>query len=233
MAYATPAAAGPITMDSSDIDSSFTIDFDGFANNSTNTVDGLSGSITFTLEEITSGTYTFGYKVDNTSSDGVASKISSFAFNVDPDIVGASSDGAYNYSFVTDGRASDPSYPNQVGAVDVCFKAANSGSCSNSSGVSEGSTGSGSLSLFFGSSPSEITLSDFFVRYQGISGAGDVTSASGQQVTSSTTGGSSSGTQVPAPGMVWILGLVLLGLGFLRRPGRWNASDLGGKPAFA
>lgn len=232
MTLATPALADPISLDSGDIGSSFTVDFDGFADSATNTVDGLSSSITFTLEEVTGSTYTFGYLVDNTTDGGLTSNISSFAFNVDPDISGASVDGAYSFTFVTDGQANDPSYPNQIGAVDVCFKSASSGSCSNSGGVSEGSTGSGTLALFFDPDAAEITLSDFFVRYQGISGAGGVTSASGQQTSSTTTGGTSSGTQVPAPGIVGLLGLGLFGLGFMRRRRREGHAPTV-RPAFA
>lgn len=231
LAIAAPALADPITLDSNDLGSSFTIDFDGFSGTSSNTVENLTSSITFTLEEVTDTSYTFGYLVDNTTSGGLTSNLSSFAFNVDPDISGATSAGDYSFAFVADGQGGDPSYPNQVGAVDVCFKAADSGSCSNSGGVSEGGTGSGTLSLLFGSAPGEITLSDFFVRYQGITGAGDISSATGQQTSSgSTTSSTSSGTQVPAPGMIGLLGLALLGLGFARR--RRSVGEDGMQPAF-
>jgi len=229
MAIASPAMADPITLDSGDVGTSFTIDFDGFTDAATNTIDNLTSSITFTLQQVTGSSYIFDYLVDNTTSGGLTSNLSSFAFDVDPDISGASVDGAYSFAFVADGQGSDPSYPNQVGQVDVCFKAANSGSCSNGGGVSEGSSGSGSLTLNFDSAASEITLSDFFVRYQGISGAGDVTSATGQSTTSS----SSSGTQVPEPGMLGLLGLSLLGAGFMHRRRRRDGGVAAPQPAFA
>jgi hypothetical protein len=234
LAFAAPAMADPITLDSGDVGSGFTVDFDGFSGSAGNTIDGLTSSISFVLDSVTDTSYTFSYLVDNTTGDGLTSRVSSFAFNVDPDITGATSTGDYPFSFVADGKGSDPSYPNQIGAVDVCFKAKSSGSCSNGDGVSQGNTGSGTLTLNFGSVVDSITLSDFFARYQGISGAGGVTSASGQGTISSTSTSSTStgGTPVPAPGMLGLLALALTTLGFMRsrsrRPSREQA-----QPAFA
>lgn len=217
LASASPALADPITLDSSDVGSSFTINFDGFANEPTNVIADLTSSITFTLDSIVGDFYNFSYLVDNTTSGGLDSRISSFAFNVDPDIIGASSTGTYPFSFVADGSGNDPRYPNQIGAVDVCFKAKSSGSCSNGDGVTAGNTGSGTLALEFQNAVSSITLSDFYVRYQSITGAGGVTSASGKSITSTTTTSSSGGTPVPAPGMLALFAIALGALGFMRR----------------
>ncbi|KLI64107.1 cistern family PEP-CTERM protein [Aurantiacibacter marinus] len=232
MAIAVPALADPITLDAGDVGTTFQIDLNGFSGSNTNTVDGLASTLTFTLDSVTSDRYDFSYVVANTTGSGVTSNISSFAFNVDPDITGAAVNGAYQFAFVADGNGSDPSYPNQIGAVDVCFKASNSGSCSNSGGVSQGNTGTGSLSLLFGADAPQITLSDFFVRYQGITGAGGVTSATGESTTSTTTGGSTSGTPVPEPGILGLLGLALASLCFMRRRRQFGDAHVG-QPAFA
>ncbi len=248
VALAAPAHADPITLGATDVGSTFSIDLNGFSGDNTNTIDDLTSTLTFTLDSVTGDEYVFSYTVDNTTSGGLTSNISSFAFNVDPDISGASVDGAYQFAFVTDGSANDPSLPNQIGAVDVCFKAKNSGSCSNGGGVAEGDSGSGTLSLFFDPDASEITLSDFYVRYQGITGAGGVGSATGESTTSTTSGSTTtsgtttsttttttssttSGTPVPAPGMLGLLALALLSLGFMRR--RREHGDAAAQPAFA
>jgi hypothetical protein len=208
IALATPAFAEPITVGSGDVGTSYTIDFDGFSGSSANTIDGLTSSLTLTLDSVSSTSYTFSYSLANTTSSPLTSTVSSFAFNTNPEIDSAGATG--DFSFVT----LDSSYPNQIGSVDVCFKAQGSGSCSNGGGTDAGDTGTGTLTLNFDQAVNSITLSDFFVRYQAITGAGNVTSASGQQVTSTSTSG---GTDVPEPGMLGMFGLALLGLFFARR----------------
>jgi hypothetical protein len=220
-AFASPALAEPIVLDSSDVGQSFTIDYNGFADDTV--IDNLTASTTFTLTSVTSDTYTFDYVVNNTTDSGVGSRVSSFAFNTNPDIIDASSTGVYDYT------VTDSNYPNGIGTVDVCFKAGDSNSCAgNQGGLTAGQTGTGTLSLSFTGPISSLSLDDFFVRYQSITGVDGITSASGQQTSSSSTGGSttsggtstSGGTPVPAPGMLVLFGMSLLGVGFMRRHDR-------------
>ena len=199
---ATPAAAEPILLDGDDVGESFTLDFDGFTDGDV-TVDGLGAQLTLTLTSIVDNVYNFGYSLTNTTdtASGVDARVSSFAFNTDPEIVGAASTGTYNFTNTSS------SYPNQVGTVDVCFQAAKTGSCAgNRGGVFGGETGTGTLSLSFASAISSLTLDDFFVRYQSVSGAGDVSSASGRTTSSSSSGG----TRVPAPNMMLLFGFAAL-----------------------
>lgn len=215
LSLAAPAWADAITLDASDIGQSFTVNYDGFANGTT--INGLTSQATFTLSSVTSTGYVFDYSLTNTTSGGLDSRVSSFAFNVDPTITGATSTGAFSYTTL------NSNYPNGIGTVDVCFKGGFSGSCAgNSGGVLTGDTGTGTMTLSFASAPSSITLSDFFDRYQSITGAGPVSSASGTGTITSSS--SSGGTQVPEPGMIGILGLGLAGLGMARTRRRQTGS---------
>jgi len=222
---ATPALADPITLDASQVGTSFTVNYNGFVDGD-QVVDGLGGSAVFTLTGATGNSYTFDYAVTNETDGGLGSRISSFAFNTNPDIDSASSTGTFDSALLSS------NYPNQIGTVDVCFKGGGSNSCAgNSGGVTTGNTGTGSLTLGFNDPISSLTLDDFFVRYQSITGAGNITSASGQGTVTSSTSTSSGGTPVPEPGMLVMFGIGVAGVAFARRRRRPDASGL--RPAFA
>jgi hypothetical protein len=207
---ATPALADTIPLDASKVGSSYTFNFNGFSGGTV--VDGLTSSATFTLTGVASNSYTFDYSLTNTTSGAVDSRVSSFAFNTDPSISSASATGAFSYATL------DSSYPNGIGAIDVCFKDAVTGSCAGggSGGLLDGETGTGTFTLNFSQPLTSLTLSDFYVRYQSVSGAGNITSASGAGTL--TSGGSSSGgTSVPEPGMLGLMGGAAAALVLLRR----------------
>ena len=69
MSMASPALADSITFDSSDIGTAYTLNYNGFSGGTT--IDGLTGSTTFTLTGISGNNYTLDYSVANTSSDPV------------------------------------------------------------------------------------------------------------------------------------------------------------------
>jgi hypothetical protein len=204
---ATPAMADAITLTSGNVGTSYNLTFNGFTSGPD--IAGLTSSATLTLTSVTANSYTFGYSVSNTTSDPVNSRVSGFAFNSDPTISSASSTGAFSYSTL------NGTYPNGIGSVDACFKDAATGSCAGggSGGLFDGQTGTGTFTLNFSQPLTSLTLSDFFVRYQSITGAGNVSSATG----SGTLTGSTGGTQVPEPGMLGLLGGALLAMGLIRR----------------
>lgn len=222
---ATPALADPITLDSGDVGQSFTVNYDGSV--SGQNVTGLSGSATFKLTSVSGTAYAFDYSVTNTTSGGVGSRISSFAFNTDPTISGASSTGAFAYTTL------DSSYPNGVGSVDVCFKDAQTGSCAGggSGGLAKGDTGTGTLTLSFAQPVNSLTLTDFFVRYQSITGVAGGNSGTGTGTVTSTTTTSSGGTPVPEPSMILLFGIGAAGIFIGRRRG--YASQAAYQPAYA
>lgn len=212
LAFASPAQADPITLDSGDVGTSFSVNYNGFSGSTV--VNGLTALANFTLTAFTGNSATFNYSVTNTTQSPVTSRISSFAFNTNPDLTGAYSTGDYPYTVL------DSNYPNGIGTVDVCFKAGGSNSCSGNGGLTNGETGSGTLTMLFSQPLSALTIEDFFIRYQSITGAGSVSSATGTGVSSI-----SGGTQVPEPGMLAMFGLSALGLMYARRrrtsmPGR-------------
>ena len=210
LTFASPAFADAITLDSGDIGQDFTLNYDGFADGQP--IDNLSASTTFTLTGISGNNYTFDYSVTNTTGSPLTSRVSSFAFNTDPNIVAASSTGAFAFTTLSS------NYPNGIGTVDVCFKDASTGSCAGggSGGLTAGQTGTGTFTLSFSQPVGSLTLSDFFDRYQSITGAGGVGSASGSGTISSTST-STGGTPVPEPGMLGLLGFGLIGVGLARR----------------
>jgi len=228
LGLATPAAAEPILLDGDSIDETFTIDFDGFVDGGAS-LDGLSSQLQLTLKSIVDGVYNFDYALTNTdpTDNGVSSRVSAFAFNTDPEIDGAQSTGDFGFSTL------DKNFPNGIGRVDVCFKGADTNSCAGgaSGGVFDGETGSGTLALDFGAAIAGLTLDDFFVRYQSIEGIPGVTSASGRQISSSS---SSGGTEVPAPGMLMIFVLALAAFFFPSFRKAASPKGTGGiAPAFA
>ena len=219
---ASHALAEPITLSADNVGESFSIDYDGFTGDQ-GSIDSLSAEAVFTLIAVDGETFTFDYSITNTGE--TTSRVTSFALNTNPDIIGAESTGDFSFALV------DSSNPNGIGSVDACFKSNRSGSCAgNGGGLTVGQTGTGTLSLDFLGPIGAVSFSDFFIRYQGIEGLNGVSSASGTgTVTSSTTSGAStttstggitsssggsSGTPVPEPGMLGLLGFTLIGLGY-------------------
>ena len=200
MAFGTSALADSMTFGSNEISKSVTLSYDGYSATGGTTVNGLTGSATFTLTGIAGNTYTFDYSVTNTTSGApVGSKITSLAFDADPTIASATSTGTFSQTLVTQSASGGHS-------TFLCFTDPKSRSCLNAAGgLASNQSGSGSFSLTFSSPVAEVTLSDFFVRYQSITGVSGITSGIGAGTISSVS--TSGGTPIPEPGMVGLFGL--------------------------
>jgi hypothetical protein len=167
---------------------------------------GLTAALTLSFTSVTNSglTYNFSYSMFNSSSAPItASRISSFGFNTNPNVTGGSVTGTFDVLRLGD------SYP-IIPDPEVCVFNPNGkgGVCTGSGGgIDIGDTGSGTLSLTFGSAPGSITLSDFVDRYQSIEGAGNVTSAVGVHTT----------VPEPATWGMMLLGFAGIGMALRRR----------------
>lgn len=167
------------TLDATD-DFSWTVFFNGLSD-ATTVVPGLTSKIVFDFLSVTNAgkTYNFNYSITNTSSAPIlTSRVSSFGFNSNPDIQGGTVSGVFNDIDVAS------SYPAQFGNIDICFNDTPGPTCNGGGGggVDFGMTAGGSFSLTYANAPAGgiVTLDNFGVRYQSITGAGQVTSAVGR-----------------------------------------------------
>jgi hypothetical protein len=170
-AAALPLVSTPVTLLGTDIGSTFSFQYNGYINETLQS--GLSARTTFRLTSVSADQKTWNFAIDelaNTSGGPItASRVSLFAFNVDPNVVGTSATGTFNrlgYNAVV---------PQFGGRFDVCFRAGGGGtSCSGGggSGVTLGnSIDSGSFALTFADAVASLRLDNFVVRYQSIQGS--------------------------------------------------------------
>ena len=214
MIYAAMAAPafGAVLINSANTGYNFTVDYTGLVNGgSTNLLGGLS---TFTFNGVSNNglTYNFGYSVTNDSS--VASRLTAFGFDVDPNVNSASSTGVFQSANLYN------NFP-QVGTIDVCFEDDSNGNCTGGSGgLNQNQTGTGTFALTFAQVMQSVSLSDFTTRFQSINpsinggnsgvGIGAVVQGGGNPIAA------------PEPG-TWLMmlgGFGFIGFALRRRQGR-------------
>lgn len=181
------AEAAPFTLTQGSL---ATLSFNGFYDSSHIVIPGLSGVVT--LSNVSFNAASVGgqaatrldmnYQIVNDSKSPIlTSRISNFAFNSSPEILsGASNRVTGTFSSVKLGA----NQPNGIGNVDICFTAANCPG-GGSGGVTMGSTGSGTATLYFGGTISALTIDSAFLRYQSVScgnGSACNSSASGELI---------------------------------------------------
>ncbi len=157
---AVPAWAVTIT----GVGDTFDVNFDG--NVSSTPVPGLTASASFEVTGFSSTSIVLDIDITNTSDGSIweNSRISALGFNTDPILDDASViSGIFDYAIV------DDAFPNGFGSVDVCV-IDNRNNCKGgtSEGVLIGETESIRVSLSFDAAITELTLSNFGVRYQSL-----------------------------------------------------------------
>ena len=174
--------------------------FDGFVDQGGTIIPGLSADLTLTLTGITDPTHwVFSYDLTNTSSSPItASSITALGFNVSSALDLSTSTVSGDFGTIAGGQISQgPGF-----AVDICAKTGpNNNNCAGGQppAIAFGESGSGTLTLELLSGASSLTLSDYTIRWQAITGAaGTPESAIGQV------------TNVPEPA-TWAM--MLLGFG--------------------
>lgn len=185
---------------------SFVLDFNGIVEG--NVVGGLTSQMTFTVSDIdtTTNSIVLSYSITNNSSAPIdASRVSAFGFNANPNLLESS-----EVTGIFTREHFDRTVP-QLGTLEFCANENGGNSCGggNSAGVAIGQSGGGTLTLrFAGSIAGGAELTDFFVRYQSISGTGYGTSGVGIAT-----------PPIPEPGAVALFGLgaLLIGLTLRRR----------------
>jgi hypothetical protein len=218
-------AFGAVVINAANTGYQFQIDYTGqVGGGTTNQVGGLG---TFTFNGVTNAgrTYNFGYSILNDST--VASRLTSFALDVDPDATGAQSTGFFaNTNF-------NNNFPEGYGTVDICFEADGNGNCTGGSGgLQMNQTGTGTFALTFASVMNQVTLDQFVTRFQSINptingsssgiGVGALVSGNG--------GGGGGGITAPEPG-TWLM--MLGGFGLIGWAARRRRTGAPAKPGLA
>jgi hypothetical protein len=215
LAAATPASA--LTIVNNGANSSVTVtgadlltDFIIFTDGSTENSDGLFGKITMELAAFTTNSFTFNYRIENTSVNPAAnSRLGQFGFDVAP---GAPANNTNNGNFTVADGASDhfqlasSGNFNGLGNREICLTVGNNCSGGGNDGILSGFSNSkvGQLIFTYAGTQQSITFSRFVTRWQ--AGQNDA----------SASGGSTSIVPEPATWAMMIGGFGLVG-GAMRR----------------
>jgi len=201
---ALTVTATDVTVTAADVGQSFTVDYNGFVNGGT-VVNGLTSSAVMTVVGVSSTSITLSVAITNTSSSPITgSRVSVFGFDTNPNVISAAATGFFTGTVVKSGLQ----LPSGFGSIEMCVKNGQLNNCSGGggTGISLGQSGTTNLTLNFTSiGASGVTFSNFGVRYQSITGAGNVSSAVGR--------GTPQTPPIPEPASLAVFGLGALMVG--------------------
>jgi hypothetical protein len=153
----------------------FRVYFEGRTDGYADGLPGLAADVRFELEDVSDAgkTWTFSYEVHNASNalngnQVLASRVSSFSFDVNPDETSASAlPGGF---FTTLARDVSMNAGAAVGVQDICVKSGQVNNCNGGggTGVALGQTGVGAFVLNFATAPGELVFTDPAVRFQSL-----------------------------------------------------------------
>jgi hypothetical protein len=192
----------------SDVGSSFDVLFDGKGGSQARTIAGLTSTARFTLTAFNTSNQTASFNVlitNNSSGSVTQSRVSVLGFDTNPNVNLNQSTVSGIFNTIESGNVPI------AGAVEVCFTGVNCAG-GGSGGVFKGNSGSFTTTLKFNSPLSNLSLSNFTVRYQNIAGVQGITSGAGD------------GTPVPEP-------ITLLGSGIALGFGMYAKRKLNGQKA--
>ena len=213
---AVPAAAvvplvnSPTTVTAADVGKSFTYIYNGIIDEKNQS--GLTASIRFTLNSISGKTWNFSAYLDNTlSAAPVSARISSFGFNGNPEITGATPiSGPFGKAVI------DGSFPQTGGqtTIDFCLTAGNNCSGGGGGGVLKNTTATQQFALSFANNTTSVIFNNFIVRYQSVTGSKYGNSGIGMGTND---GGNFDPVPEPASWAMLIAGFGLIGVVARRR----------------
>jgi len=206
-AEAMTISAGGVGLTSSDVGSTFEVDWD-FANPL------LTGKEVFTIKSFTSSDLKLSVDVTNTTNTGYTDRLTSWGFNTDKDIT-----AVHNFSStgnVFAGTSLDANLPNVSNSIEVCVFAGNNCPGGSNKGLKETKSSTVVFDLLgsFGSSPS-ISLDTFGLKYQSAGPNAQSYEFTGEPKCL-TNCGSPKLSAVPLPGALPLFIGGLGGLGWLR-----------------